>query len=177
MGGQPRYVLLHHGVHDLSDPAPVVLVYYVQIVLVLVVLVVLFYFVRTGQCLWLWWLWCSWCLSTMSDPGGSAVVWNVLVGIELLLQVAGAVCKSAKAWTRLSTRLHQTAPGCTRLITQICDQIGSTSHVVTMACTNITINVSICARIRPRALTNKSQNCGNSESCDKICIKFWLLFT
>ena len=119
MGGQPRYVLLHHGVHDLSDPAPVVLVYYVQIVLVLVVLVVLFYFVRTGQCLWLWWLWCSWCLSTMSDPGGSAVVWNVLVGIELLLQVAGAVCKSAKAWTRLSTRLHQTAPDCSpRFVTR-----------------------------------------------------------
>ena len=29
MGGQPRYVLLHHGVHDLLDPAPVLLVYYV----------------------------------------------------------------------------------------------------------------------------------------------------
>ena len=68
-------------------------------------------------------------------------------------------------------------PDSTRLLTQICDPIGSTSHVVTMACPNITINVSICARIRPRALTNKSQNCGNSESCDKICIKFWLLFT
>ena len=61
MGGQPRYVLLHHGVHDLLDPAPVLLVYYVPcgacarsaclqcpIRGVLVVLVVLVYNVRSG---------------------------------------------------------------------------------------------------------------------------------
>ena len=132
MGRQPRYVLLHHGVHDLSDPAPVVLVYYVRPIV---------------------WL--------------SGTFWLVL--------------SSFFRWQVPSVNLPKLGLDCppdsTRLLTQICDQIGSTSHVVTMACTNITINVSICARIRPRALTNKSQNCGNSESCDKICIKFWLLFT
>ena len=133
-------------------------------------------------------LWCSWCFSTLSELGSACGCGAR--GACLLCPIRGVVRLSGTFWLVLSSFFRWQVPSVnlpklgldcppdsTRLLTQICDQIGSTSHVVTMACTNITINVSICARIRPRALTNKSQNCGNSESCDKICIKFWLLFT